>query len=123
MLCTASTPIPAARFAGLWTAHHGVVLAYARRRASAALAEEVVGGGAHPRALDADPAAPEGDLAGLVAVAHGSSLGVMAALGADDLCDLLFHQLGEDAQAEADRQGQKALLGDAHQLPERLLHA
>ncbi len=63
------------------------------------------GGGAYPGALDPDPPPAEGDLAGLVAVAHSSSLGVMAALGADDLSDLLFHQLGQAAQAEADRQG------------------
>ncbi len=79
-------------------------------------------GGAHPRALDADPAAPEGDLAALVPVAHGGPGGVVAALGADDLSDLFFHQLGQDAQADADRQGQKALLRDAHQLPQRLLY-
>ncbi len=79
-------------------------------------------GGPHPRALDPHSSAAESDLTGLVAVAHGSSLGVMAALGADDLSDLLLHQLGQDTQVEADRQGQKALLRDAHQLPERLLH-
>ncbi len=80
-------------------------------------------GGPYPGALDPDPPPAESDLTGLVAVADGSSLGVVAPLGADDLCDLLFHQLGDDAQAEADRQGQKALLGDAHQLPEHLLDA
>ncbi len=80
-------------------------------------------GGAYPRALDPHPAAAESDLTGLVAVAHGPPLWVVAALGADDLGDLLFHQLGQDAQAEADRQGQKALLRDAHQFPERLLDA
>ncbi len=47
----------------------------------------------------------------------------MAALLADDLADLLLHQLGQDTEPDADRQGQKALLGDAHQLPERLLDA
>jgi len=47
--------------------------------------------------LGPEPTAPEGDLAGLVAVAHGPPLWVVAPLGADNLCDLLFHQLGEDA--------------------------
>ncbi len=55
-------------------------------------------GGAYPGALDPDPPPAEGDLAGLVAVAHGLSLGVMAALGADDLGDIFFHQLGEDTE-------------------------
>jgi hypothetical protein len=54
-----------------------------------------------------------------VAVAHGCSLGIVAALGADDLGHLLFHRLGQDAH----RQGQKALLGGSDELPERLLDA
>ena len=74
-------------------------------------------------ALDRHPPAAEGDLPALVAVAHGGALGVVAAPGADDLGDLLLHQLGQDAQADAHREGQKALLGDPHQLPERLLDA
>ncbi len=80
-------------------------------------------GGAYPGALAPDPPPAESDLAGLVAVAHGSSLGVMAALGADDLGDLFFHQLGEATETDADRQRQEPLLGDAHQLPKRLLDA
>ncbi len=79
-------------------------------------------GGAYPGALDPDPPPAEGDLAGLVAMAHGLSLGVMAALGADDLADLFFHQLGQHTETDADRQRHEPLLGDAHQLPERLLH-
>ncbi len=79
-------------------------------------------GGAYPGALDPDPPPAEGGLAGLVAVAHGLSLGVMAALGADDLADLFFHQLGQHIETDADRQRHEPLLGDAHQLPERLLH-
>ncbi len=67
-------------------------------------------GSPHPWALDPDPAAPEGDLTALVAVAHGGPGAVVTALLADDLSDLLLHQLGEDAQPDADRQGQKALL-------------
>jgi hypothetical protein len=39
-------------------------------------------GAAHPRPVDRDPAAAEGDLAGLGAVADRCSVGVVAALGA-----------------------------------------
>jgi hypothetical protein len=56
-------------------------------------------------------------------VAHGGALGVVAAPLADDLGGLLLHQLGQNAQADAHREGKKPLLGDTHQLPERLLHA
>jgi hypothetical protein len=58
-----------------------------------------------------------------VAVANGRAIRVVAALGADGLGDLGLHQLGQDAQADAHRQGQKALLGSSDELPERLLDA
>ena len=80
-------------------------------------------GGPDPRALHADPTSAEGDLTRLVAVAHGRAIGVVATPGADDLGDFFFHQLGQDAQADADRQGQKALLGSSDELSERLLDA
>ncbi len=57
-----------------------------------------------------------------MAVAHGGPGAVVTALLADDLADLLLHQFGQDTEPDADRQGQKPLLGDAHQRPKRLLH-
>jgi hypothetical protein len=76
-----------------------------------------------PGAFHADPATTKGDLAGLVAVANRAAIRVVAALWADDLGDFFFHQLGQDAEPNAHRERQKALLGDPHQLPERLLDA
>jgi hypothetical protein len=58
-----------------------------------------------------------------VAVADGAALGIVAALLAHDLDDLLLHQLGQHPEPDAHRQGHEALLGGAHQLPEGLLHA
>jgi len=76
-----------------------------------------------PGALDAGSAPTQGDLAGFVAVANRTAVGVMATSGADDLGGFFFHQLGQDTQADAHRERQQALLGDSDELPERLLHS
>ncbi len=60
-------------------------------------------GGAYPGALDGHPSAPEGDLAALVTVAHGRVIRVVLPPLADDLGDLLLHQLGQDTEPAADR--------------------
>ena len=57
-----------------------------------------------------------------MAVAHRGALRVVLALRADHLDDLLFHQLGEHAEPDADAQREQPLLRSADQLPERLLH-
>lgn len=80
-------------------------------------------GGPDPGALDPHAPAPEGDLTGPVAVAHGRAIRVVATLWADDLGDLFFHRLGQDAQADSHRAGLQALLNDSDKLPEHLLDA
>jgi hypothetical protein len=47
-------------------------------------------GGPDPGTLYTDPAPAEGDLAGLVAVAHGRAIGVVTTPGADELGDFFF---------------------------------
>jgi hypothetical protein len=76
----------------------------------------------HPWSLDLDAPATERHLARLVPVTHGRPLRVVLALRADDIVDLLLHQLGEHAEANAHAQRQQSLLRRVHQLPERLLH-
>ena len=76
-----------------------------------------------PGAFHADPATTKGDLAGLVAVANRAAIRVVAALWADDLGDLLFHQLGQDAEPNAHRERQKALSRDSDKRSKRLLDA
>ena len=67
-------------------------------------------GGAHPRPLDRDAPAAERHLARLVAVTHRDPIGVVLALRADDLDDLLLHQLGQHAEPDADAQREQPLL-------------
>ena len=66
--------------------------------------------------LDDQPA--ERDLALLVPVAIRPALRHVFAPRADDLTHLLLHQLGEDAEADADRERQQPLLGRAGDLVE-----
>jgi len=77
-------------------------------------------GGPDARALDRHAPAAERDLAVLPAMAHRGPVGVVLALRADDLLDLVGHQLAE--HAEPDRQGQQRLFRRAAQLAQRLLH-
>jgi hypothetical protein len=63
-----------------------------------------------------DAAATERHLPSLVAVAHRGALRVVLALRADDLVELLGHQLGHDAEPDADRQREQPLLRDAGRL-------
>ena len=79
-------------------------------------------GGPGPRPLDRDAPAAERDLAGLVAVTHRGAVRVVLALRADDLVDLLLHQLGQHAEPDADAQRQQPLLRRPDQLAQRLLH-
>jgi len=74
------------------------------------------------RTLDRQDTSAEHDLAPLVAVSVGDALGVRLAPRADDVDDLLLHQLSEHAQADADREGEQALLRRPHELTERRLH-
>ena len=78
--------------------------------------------GPDPRALHRDAPAAERDLAGLVAMAHRAAIGVALALGAHDLVDLLFEQLGQHAEPGRDAQRQQPLLRCPDQLAQRLLH-
>ena len=61
--------------------------------------------------------------AGLAAVAHRDTIGVLAALRPDDLRDFLVDQLGQHAKPDAHAQRQQPLLRGADQLAQRLLHA
>jgi len=58
-----------------------------------------------------------------VTVAHRRALRLVLPFRPDDLVDLLFHQLGENADADADAQRKQPLLRRAHEVAERLLHA
>jgi hypothetical protein len=66
-------------------------------------------GRACPRARDRDPAPTERHLAALVPVAHRGALTIVLALRAHDVPDLLLHQLGHDAESDADRQREQPL--------------
>ena len=79
--------------------------------------------GPHPRPLDLDTTATERHLAAFVAVPDRRPLGVVLALGADDVVDLLGHQLLEHAKPDADAQRQQPFLRCPHQLAQRFLHA
>jgi hypothetical protein len=58
----------------------------------------------HPGPLHRDPASAERHLASLVAVAHRGALGVVLPLRADDLVDLLGHQLAQHAEPDTHAQ-------------------
>jgi hypothetical protein len=75
------------------------------------------------RALDRQDTSTERDLAPLVAVPVGRPRRIWLAPRADDVDDLLFHQLSEHAEADADRQREQPLLRRPDQLPECRLHA
>ena len=79
--------------------------------------------GPHTRPLDTHAPPAERDLASLVAMANRGAVGVALALRAHDVVDLLFHQLGEHAEPDADAQRQQAFLRCADQLAQRFLHA
>jgi len=79
--------------------------------------------GPHTRPLDTHAPPAERDLASLVAMTNRGALRVALALRAHDVVDLLFHQLGEHAEADADTQRQQPFLGCADQLTQRFLHA
>ena len=66
-----------------------------------------------PRAADPHPPAAEGHHALLAAVAHGGPVGVVAALGADQLGDVLGHQHLHDLEARPYRKREQAFAGSA----------
>ena len=74
------------------------------------------------RALDRQDTSTERGLALLVAVPVGAARRIWLAPRADDVDDLLFHQLSEHAEADADREREQPLLCRPDQLPERRLH-
>src|SRR6266511_3684741 len=79
-------------------------------------------GAPDPRPLDLDAPPTQRHLPRLVAVTHRCPPQVVLALRTDDLVDLLFHQLGHNAEPNADAQGEQPLLGRVHQLAEHFLH-
>ena len=79
--------------------------------------------GPHPRPLDLDTTATERHLATFVAMPDRRPLGVVLALRADDIVDLLGHQLLEHAKPDADAQRQQPFLRCPDQLAQRFLHA
>jgi hypothetical protein len=50
------------------------------------------------------------------------AIGIVPALQPDHLDDFFLEPLGQDAEADADAQGEQPLLRGAHELAERLLH-
>ena len=80
-------------------------------------------GGPHPGAADLDAPAFERDLTVLVTVPDRGPLRVVLALRAHDVVDLLFHQLAQHAEPDADAQREQSLLRCPNQLSQCLLHA
>ena len=78
-------------------------------------------GGPHPRTLDRDTAPAERHRTSLVAVAHRGPLRVPLPLRADDILDLLLHQLAQHAEPDTNAQREQSLLRSPNQLPQRLL--
>ena len=116
--------VAARRDAGQHPLEHHVGELVTRRevRIGAQLDLALAVGGPGPRPADRHPAAPERDLAALVAVADRGAVGIVAALRADDLVDLGFHDLVQHAQPDADAQRQQPFLRRAGQLTQRVLH-
>ena len=75
------------------------------------------------RTLHADATATQGDLAGLVAVAHRCAVGVALALRAHDPGDLGLEHLGQHTEPDADAQRKQPVLRGVDQLAQRVLHA
>ena len=76
-------------------------------------------GGPDPRSADPHPAAAQGHLARLAAMADRRPVRVVAALGADQPGDILVQHDLQHLQAGPHRQGQQALAGGAGQLGDR----
>jgi hypothetical protein len=76
-------------------------------------------GAADPRPLDPDPAAAEGDSAGLGAVTDRGPLRVVAAPGADQPLDIGVQQTPQHPKAGPNGQGEEALAGGTGQLGQR----
>ena len=72
--------------------------------------------GPNPRSPHLDTTATERHLAILVAMTHRRPLGVVLALRADDVVDLLGHQLLEHAKPDTDAQRQQPFLRCPNQL-------
>ena len=70
-------------------------------------------GAPHPRPLDTDAAAAEGHLASLVPMPHRPPGRIVSALRADNLVDLLLHQLGQHTQGRHPR-STRAVLPSQH---------
>ena len=58
-----------------------------------------------------------------MAVTDRGPVRVVLALRADDIVDLLFHQLAQHAEPDADAEREQSLLRCPDQLPQRFLHA
>jgi hypothetical protein len=76
-------------------------------------------GAAYPRPVDPDPAAAEGDPAGLGAMADRGPLRVVAALGADQPLDVGVQQAPQYPQAGSNGKGEQPLAGCTGQLSHR----
>jgi hypothetical protein len=79
-------------------------------------------GAAHPRPIDPEPPAAEGDLTGLGTVTHRAPMRVVAALRPDQPGDVGGRHDLQHLQARPDRQGEQALAGNAGQLGNRNGH-
>ena len=78
-------------------------------------------GRAHPRATDRNAPAAQGHRPVVVAVTDRDAIGVVFALGADDLAHLELHQLVHDAEPDADAEREQPLSRCPDQLTQRLL--
>jgi hypothetical protein len=78
--------------------------------------------GPGPRPIDRDTAPAERHLTGLVAVTDCAAIGVVLALRAHDIIDLLLHQLAQDAEPDTDAERQQPLLRCPDELPQSLLN-
>ncbi len=77
---------------------------------------------ADTRPLDRQPTAAKRHLPSLATVAHKSPPRIPLALRADNIVDLVFHQLGQDTQPKTHAERQKPLPRGPDEFAECLLH-
>jgi hypothetical protein len=78
--------------------------------------------GPSPRPPHRDTPATERDLTSLVAMTNRRAIGVVLALRAHDIIDLLLHQLAQDAEPNTNAERQQPLLRCPHEMPQSLLN-
>jgi len=79
--------------------------------------------GPHARTRNLDATTAECHLASLVTMTHSAPIRVPAPLRADDIIDLLLHQLAQNTEPDTDAERQQPFLRCPDQLAQSFLHA